>query len=66
MIKLENNELVLEEMDRLDDLACASDAHIPFEAAITYYEGDEAFKKYEKHVEGCIYCKEMISAIKAI
>ena len=66
MIKLENNELVLAEIARLDDLAGAWEAHIPFEAAITYLEGDEAFKKYEEHVESCTYCQEMVLAIKGI
>lgn len=54
---------VLAEMERLDQNAAASDSHIPFEAAISYFEGGELFKSYSEHVEGCDYCRELLSVM---
>lgn len=54
---------VLAEMARLDEGASTSDDHIPFEAAISYFEGGELFKTYSEHVEGCAYCKELLSVM---
>lgn len=55
--------LVLAEMGRLDEAAGASEDHIPFEAAISYFEGGELFKTYSEHVEGCVYCRELLSVM---
>lgn len=54
---------VLAEMERLDQDAAASDGHIPFEAAISYFEGGELYKSYAEHVEGCGYCRELLSVM---
>lgn len=65
-IDLEDEDFQQEFLRGVDELAEEAgpwQAHLPYEACISYRQVESIRHKYSKHVDGCSYCRELIDIV---
>lgn len=64
LVPSEAQKRALDVMDALAlDMGAWQD-HIPFEAALCFFEDDGVRKKYGEHVDSCSYCQGILNAMQ--
>jgi hypothetical protein len=57
---------LLEEMDAVGAPGDDWSQHLPFRAAVSYYDDRKVEAQYKEHVEECHYCQSLLETLHSI